>query len=92
MAYVTGDTVVLEATFNVDGADTDPTTVELKVKRPSGTVDTYTSGFGTPATGKRTKSYSNTSDSGTYWYRWTGTGAAPGVEEGSFRVEPSNVV
>ena len=41
-SYINGDTVRLSATFTVDGAVTDPTTIALRVKAPSGTVTSYT--------------------------------------------------
>ena len=41
-SYINGDTIRLSATFTVDGAATDPTTVTLRVKAPSGTVAAYT--------------------------------------------------
>ncbi len=55
MAYVTGDTVKLTCTFTVDGVPTAPDTQSLKVKDPSGNVDTYSSGFTNPSTGVYSK-------------------------------------
>lgn len=89
--YVVDDTVVLTNTFNVGGTATDPTTITLEVTDPSGTPDTYTYGGGTitkTATGVYTKTIT-VDQRGTWTYRWTGTGTAADVEDGSFEVWPT---
>lgn len=91
MPYVDGDTVKLTCTFTVDGTPTAPTAVELKVKHPDDTVDTYSSGFTNPSTGVYSKNIT-VDEAGVWHYRWTGTGTAPGVEEGRLTVEASQVV
>lgn len=70
---------------------TDPTTVTLKVKGPSGATDSYVY-----SSGDVTKDYVGVyskaltlSSAGTYYYRWEGTGAAQTAGEGQFSVRPS---
>ena len=83
MTYDIGDLVHLTAGFvDANGAQADPTTVQLTIKRPTGT-DTVTptnTGIGAyyydvPIT-----------EAGTWTYRWAGTGAVTTAEEGSFTV------
>jgi hypothetical protein len=92
--YDTGDIVILDVTFQARDSGgvlvpTDPTTVVCSVKAPNGTVTT-------PAPVKDTTGvYHVDVDvtlSGTYHYRWEGTGAAQGAEEGRFYVRPSGVL
>ena len=89
--YDIGDVVRLTGTFSVDGVDTDPTTVTLKVKDPSKNVATYTY-----ALAELTKSdtgiyYRDISldEGGIWWYRWEGTGTVESAEEGKFGVSMS---
>lgn len=88
--YVVGDSVDLTNTFTVDGAATDPTTITLEVTDPSGTTDSYTHGGGT-LTKDSTGVYSKTitvDERGTWLYKWTGTGTAADIEDGTFEVYP----
>jgi len=93
-SYINGDTVRLSATFTVDGAATDPTTVTLRVKAPSGTVTSYTYAA-TEITRVSTGVYRKDvlfDAAGTWYVRWEGTGAAAGVEEAAIVVSRSKVV
>lgn len=85
--YDVGDVVVLRARFLVEDVLTDPTTVDVRVRAPVGT-ETHPAverdGVGTyhadvPIT-----------LSGIWRYRWVGTGAAAGAEEGFFEVRESS--
>lgn len=70
---------------------TDPTTITLKLRGPSGTTTAYvySSGDLTQDTqGVYTKDVSLTS-AGIYFYKWIGTGAAETAGEGQFAVRPS---
>ncbi|MBP7594300.1 MAG: hypothetical protein KA755_01475 [Candidatus Microthrix sp.] len=88
--FYVGDTVTLSNTFKVAGTATDPTTISLTVTDPSGTATTYTHAGSTitkTATGVYTKDLAAPS-AGLWSYKWTGTGTAADVENGSFHVEP----
>jgi hypothetical protein len=75
--YQVGDGVRLQATFtSLDGVNTDPTTVSLKVTDPGGTTTTYTYAGGDitkAATGVFRYTLSITT-AGDYTYKWFGTG------------------
>jgi len=86
-----GQTIRLTATFKVNGVATDPTTVTLKIKSPSGTTTTFlysSGGVSKSGTGVYYKDYKPT-ETTFYHYRWIGTGAADGVGEAAFTVAPS---
>lgn len=93
--YVTGDPVVLTNTFSVSGTPTDPTTVTLAVTGPDGTADTYDYALAEitrSSAGVYTKTIT-TDEPGTWVYKWTGTGTAADVADGSFHVwSPASVV
>jgi hypothetical protein len=77
-----GDAIRLQNTFTVSGTKTDPTTITLEVKDPSGNTDTYTyaaAQITKSATGVYYKDI--TFDEAGWWtYEWTGTGAVIVVE------------
>jgi hypothetical protein len=77
MNYEVGDLVTLQATFtNIDGVNTDPTTVTLSVQDPGGTITAYTyAGMAVTkfATGIYRYALSITTE-GRWRYRWVGTG------------------
>lgn len=81
--YDKGDQVRLTGTFTVGGTATDPTTVTLKVKDPSGNVDTYTYALSQIAKSSTGVYYKDLSlDEAGYWYyQWAGTGAVESVDE-----------
>jgi hypothetical protein len=95
--YDTGDIVILDVTFQARDSGgvlvpTDPTLGRSCARRQSAKWQTVT----TPAPVKDTTGvYHVDVDvtlSGTYHYRWEGTGAAQGAEEGRFYVRPSGVL
>lgn len=86
--YIEGDTVKLTAKFYVSNTLTNPTVTTLRVRSPSGT--TTTPAVANPSTGVFTATFV-ASASGTWYYQWTGTGSAPGVEEGMISVDATNV-
>jgi hypothetical protein len=90
MTYQPGDTARVSTTFTVGGTATDPDTVSLIVTAPSGTATTYT--YPADITKTATGAYRRDIGSlvsGLYAWRWVGTGAAAGTDEGSFTVERS---
>jgi len=91
--YLEGATVRVQATFAVGGSNTDPTTVTLKVKDPSGNIDSYTYALGQVTKGATGVYYKDVQpdETGTWIYRWIGTGAAAGVAETAFKVVDSLV-
>lgn len=89
--HVIGDTLRLTNTFELDGTETDPTTVSLAVTTPSAVATTYTYAAGTvtrSGVGIYYKEIAAAED-GTYQYTWTGTGPAADVVAGSFTVYPA---
>lgn len=91
--HVKGDTVELPATFRVasTGVLTDPTTLELALRKPDGTLVTYTQpdahiirdSVGT------FRGVIVVDDDGQWLWEWTATGAVAGVTNGALWVEPS---
>lgn len=91
--YLEGATVRLQATFKVSGTETDPNTVTLKVKDPSGTTTSYTYAAGELTKDSTGVYYKDVTpdDVGAWTYRFIGTGAAAGVDEATFEVQPSAI-
>lgn len=90
MTYQPGDTARVSTVFSVGGTNTDPDTVSLIVTAPSGAATTYT--YPADITKTATGAYRRDIGSlvaGLYAWRWVGTGAAAGTDEGSFTVERS---
>ena len=90
MTWVVGKTVTTRGTFKVSGALTDPTTVNLKVREPSGTETTYT--YAATVTRDSLGVFSKAialSSSGHWAFRWIGTGTVAAVDEASLEVEYS---
>ena len=90
-SYDIGDGVRLKVTFTVNAVNSDPTTVTLRVKDPSGNIDVYTY-----ALVQVTKSavgiyYKDIfiDESGEWFYRWEGTGAVEAADESYFDVDVS---
>lgn len=81
--YDKGDLVRITGTFTVASVATDPTTITLKVKDPSGNVDTYTYALSQVTKSSTGVYYKDISlDEAGYWYyQWTGTGAVESVDE-----------
>jgi hypothetical protein len=91
--YDVGDLVRLGAAFTKSGVATDPTTLTLKIRTPGGVTTTYT--YPTDAQLSRDGPGLYHLElalgaSGTWVYRWAGTGAAQAAEEGEVNVRASN--
>jgi len=89
--YDVGDNVRLSiAIVNSAGAATDPTALSLTVKPGQGTATTYTYAAGDitkDSTGNYHYDYTVlTGSGGTVYYKFTATGTAIGMEQGSFGV------
>lgn len=84
-----GETITLRATFRANGLPTDPSTVTLKVRDPSGDVEEYTDGAA-ELTKENTGVFSKTlspDKAGTWSYVWEGTGAVDAINTNRFVVE-----
>lgn len=80
-----GDALVLEAVFSVDNVNTAPSSPAISVRSPSGVTTTYSGG---QLTNTATGVYSVTVDvteSGDWYWRAVGTGAAKAAGERTFR-------
>lgn len=88
--YQVGDLVRISAVFrDIAGTLVDPTTVALKVTKPSGAQNTYTFALSQvikDSTGNY--HYDAAADAAGLWrYTWSSTGAGQAAENGEFRVE-----
>ena len=91
--YDIGDLVRFTGTFTVSGIATDPTTVTLKVKDPSGNIATYTyalSEVTKSATGIYYKDVT-IDEAGMWIVEWLGTGAVVSSVEEYILVRKSQV-
>lgn len=89
--YTIGDLVRLTGTFtDLSGNLSDPTTSVLTVKDPDGVVTSYPS-LTHPSTGIYYFDLP-VSDSGVYYYRYSGTGAVVAAGETQFQVSESVVL
>ena len=92
ITYDIGDVARLGATFLVSDVATDPSTIALTVTSPSLVTTTYTYAGGQVSkisTGVYRYDLAIT-ESGTYQFRWVGTGSAAGAEQDSLAVRPKN--
>lgn len=92
--YWTGNQVQISGTFAVGGTVTDPTTITLQVKDPSGTTTAYTYAAAQvtrAGTGIYNYVLSVGTLSGNYTYKYAGTGACVASSEGAFFVDPVTV-
>lgn len=91
--YDKGDKIRLTVTFkNLAEVVTDPTNVYLRVRTPSGTQSTHQYGVDGNVVKTSTGIYYydlQISESGTYRYKWEGTGALQVSEEGRLSVRKS---
>ena len=86
-SYWPGAAVRLSAIFTVGGTATDPTTVTLQTRDPSGTTTAVT------VVKDSTGHYHGDVEvavSGQWHYRWVGAGAAVAAAEGTFMVRGSS--
>jgi len=91
--YMVGNQIKLQATFIVEGTVTDPTTITVRVKDPSGSVTVYT--YSVTVTKSTIGVYYvivTMNLAGTWWVRWEGAGAVAAVEEESVIISDSNVI
>jgi hypothetical protein len=91
-AYDIGDLVRAEGHFTVAGVSTDPTTCVVKYQDPSGTVSTKTYGSDVEVVKDSTGRYHiniSPNASGTWYFRFIGTGAAQAGGEQAFIVRAS---
>ena len=88
-----GSAIKLKATFTVNSIKTDPTTVKLEVKDPSGNIDSYTyaeAEVTKVSTGIYTKIV--TLDEAGWWiYEWHGEGAVVVVDGNQIQVETQSI-
>lgn len=88
--YLIGNAVRLSAIFrNFSGNPTNPTSVTLSIKKLGGSVETPTAV--NDATGYYHYDYTPLT-TGTYSYRFAGTGAVVSATEGEFTVTASAVI
>lgn len=82
-AYWKNQVVRLSCTFAVGGAATDPTTVTLIVKDPSGTSDTYTYALSQVTKSGTGAYYKDVTldEAGPWHYHWYGTGACGAADQ-----------
>ncbi len=75
---VIGTVIVTECTFSIDDVELDPTTVNLEVRKPDGTITTYTyGGVGSPVVKESQGNYNaeiNINQEGYWSIRWEGVG------------------
>lgn len=91
--YDIGDQVLIQAVFAVSGTATNPTTVTATIKAPDATITSHVGTIGgltNPTTGTW-QWLEAPSQTGTYAYSFTGTGAAAAYEEGRFYVRAKQV-
>jgi hypothetical protein len=87
--YQPGDTIRLATLFEVDEVATDPTVVALDVRTPAGTTTSYAYNPGDIVRDSAGTYHLDlvASSAGIYAWKWTGTGTAAGIDEGTFTVE-----
>lgn len=95
-SYLQGNGVRVQGTFVKDGQNTDPTTVTLKLRSPSGTVLTYTyaqAEITRSAVGVYYKEVPALTLNvvGKWWYRWIGEGAVAAAAEAYFTITDSRI-
>lgn len=92
--YPVGDVVRVSATFTLNSSATDPTTITLRVKSLSTSgpgLNVYVYGSSSIVRDSAGSYHYDvvTSASGTYYYRWEGTGTVIAAAEGTFQAGPS---
>lgn len=94
MAYLQGQLIRLFASFSLDGALTDPTTVTVKYKTPTGTSTTlvYPTDFAVVKDGVGNYHLDlNLNAGGTWYFRWEATGTIIGAAQETFTVAAASV-
>lgn len=91
--YDKGDLVRCSASFTTSaGAAVDPTVITFKFKTPGGTTTTYTYGVDAELVKDSVGNYHvdvSATASGTWFYRFEGTGDAQAADEASILIEKS---
>lgn len=85
--YTLGDGFRLQATFTVNGVNTDPSTVVFSLKDPDDIITSYTFGVNAQVVKSAVGVYYmdvTVSKPLTWWYRIVGTGACIAAVESSF--------
>lgn len=93
-AYIQGSLIRVSAVFLVNSAPTDPTTIVLKFKNPTGTITTWTFGTDNQVVKESLGTYRadiNANVGGTWLFRWEGTGAAQAADQGTFDVTAATI-
>ena len=91
--YDKGDLIRLTVAFTVADVATDPTTVGVKYKKPSGGVTTKTFPVDPEIVKDSVGNYHidvPADETGVWSFRWESTGTAQGAEEGQFKVRRSH--
>jgi len=94
-SFVSGDSIRFTVLFEVSGTATDPTTVTFRTRNPNKIVQSYV--YLTDAEVVRVSTGSFRIDlqfdlPGMWYYRWEGTGVAPGASEDRVKIEKSQVI
>lgn len=96
MPYDVGTKVRFQCTFkNLAGAEADPTAVTVKIKDPSGNVETFVYDTDPEVLNPSTGIYyidQTINESGVWRHRWAGTGAVVVANEAAIRVEKQHVL
>lgn len=89
--YAVGESIILSATFTVATVNTDPTTVTLRIKDPTGNIDVYTLALATVTRDSAGVFHKDLTidESGEWFYRWEGTGTCVAADEVQFLVTAS---
>jgi hypothetical protein len=91
-----GDLVPVRGHFTTAaGVDQDPDVVKVSIRRPSGSINTYTHGDGAEVVKDSTGHYHldvNCNATGTWHYRWWSTGDGQAAEEKMFKVRGARAV
>lgn len=92
--YIVGDLVRVSVLFMLANAPADPSTVVLKWKNPAGIITTWTYLTNVQLIKDSTGQYHADLDlltSGTWNFRWEGTGTAQAAGQGSFVAAATNM-
>lgn len=88
-SFVVNNTLKFSSTWKVDGVLTTPSTYSLVVEEPDGTDQTPS--VSVDDVGELSATFAP-DQAGYHHYRWTGTGSAAGVQEGTFYVVSSPII
>lgn len=93
--YNPGDLVTLQARWSVNDLETDPSTVSIQVKDPSGNITTYSYGGAGAVVRDSVGNYHvniTVNTTGVWYYRVLGAGSVQKNGEDSFLVSSSQFV